>query len=71
MPRRILAEWGERSNQNRDFLTKLKAFLAGLFDRLRKAFAGERSENRAVAAFRALDKSVQDMLAEKKIRHLV
>lgn len=61
---RILAEWGERSNQNRDFLTKLKNFLTELFNRLRKVFAGERSENRAVAAFRALDKSVQDMLSE-------
>lgn len=61
---RILAEWGERSNQNRKFLKKLKEFLTELFDRLRKVFAGERSENRAVAAFRALDKNVQDMLAE-------
>lgn len=62
---------GAQNEEKRGFLEKLKAFLTGLFDRLCKAFAGERNENRAVAAFRVLDKSVQDMLVEKKIRHLV
>ena len=61
---RILAEWGAQNDENRGFLENLKEFLTKLFNTLRKAFAGERSENRAVAAFRALDKSVQDMLAE-------